>query len=205
VAEETGLIIPIGEWVLSKACRQMREWQIRYPISPPLTISVNLSSKQFTHPDLIMQIERILVGTGLEAHSLRLEITEGVIMENTVFSTDILKKLRALGVEVQMDDFGTGYSSLGVLHQFPLDTLKVDRTFISQMDTGEEKIAFVRTIVNLAHDLGMDVIAEGVETAEQVDQLKALRCKYAQGNYFSKSVDNEAAERLMRETDTKKT
>jgi len=205
VAEETGLIIPIGEWVLSKACRQMREWQIRYPISPPLTISVNLSSKQFTHPDLIMQIERNLEGTGLEANSLRLEITEGVIMENTVFSTDILKKLRALGVEVQMDDFGTGYSSLGVLHQFPLDTLKVDRTFISQMDTGEEKIAFVRTIVNLAHDLGMDVIAEGVETAEQADLLKALRCKYAQGNYFSKSVDNEAAERLMRETDTKKT
>lgn len=197
VAEETGLIVPIGWWVLSEACRQMHTWQMQSLTAAPLTISVNLSSKQFTQPNLAEQIHQILQSTGLEAKSLRLEITESAVMENAESAIATLLQLKELGVQLYIDDFGTGYSSLSYLHRFPIDTLKIDRSFVSRMNGDGENLEIVRTIVELAHNLGLDVIAEGVETAEQLAQLRTLQCEYAQGYLFSKPLAVEAVETLM--------
>jgi diguanylate cyclase (GGDEF)-like protein/PAS domain S-box-containing protein len=197
IAEETGLIIPIGHWVLKEACQQMKLWQDCFPQDPPLTISVNLSSRQFSQPSLIGQIRKLLTDTGLNAHSLKLEITESAIMENTELAMDTLLQLKAMGIQLSVDDFGTGYSSLGYLYRFPMDVLKVDRSFISRVDVDGEKLELVRTIITLAWNLGMDVVAEGVETTKQLAQLKALKCEYAQGYLFSKPLNREDAEKLM--------
>lgn len=197
VAEETGLIIPIGQWVLQEACRQTQIWQTQYPRNPLLMISVNLSGRQFSEPNLIGQIEQVLQETHLPAHCLKLEITESVIMENAESARTMLLQLKALGVNLSIDDFGTGYSSLNYLHRFPLDTLKIDRSFISQIDSDGEQLEIVHTIVTLAWNLGMDVIAEGVETAKQLAQLKALKCEYGQGFFFSKPMDTTAATALL--------
>lgn len=196
VAEETGVIIPIGYWVLGEACRQTRAWQLQFPENS-LTISVNFSSKQFLQPDLIEQISQILQETGLDARSLKLEITESVIMENLESATAMLLQLRNLGVELHLDDFGTGYSSLNYLHRFPVNVLKVDRSFISRMGVIGEKAEIVRTIITLAHNLGINVTAEGLETAEQLAQLRALQCTHGQGYFFFKPADNEAAGALI--------
>jgi EAL domain-containing protein (putative c-di-GMP-specific phosphodiesterase class I) len=162
-----------------------------------LTISVNISGRQFGQPNLIAQIKQILQETGLNAASLKLEITESVLMENTESATDMLLQLKALGVQLHMDDFGTGYSSLSYLHRFPVDMLKVDRSFVSRMSTSSEKSAIVQTIVTLAQNLGMAVTAEGIETPEQLAQLKELKCQYGQGYLFSKPVDAQAAEEMI--------
>jgi diguanylate cyclase (GGDEF)-like protein/PAS domain S-box-containing protein len=199
VAEETGLIIPIGRWILHEACRQMRAWQAQFSATPPLAISVNLSSKQFSQPDLIEQVKHILEETGLDASSLKLEITESVVMENAAAATVMLFQLRDLGVKLYIDDFGTGYSSLSHLHHFPFDTLKIDRSFVSRMSTEDGDLEIARTIVGLAHNLHMEVMAEGVETAEQLTQLKALHCEYGQGYLFSKPMETTAAGALLRE------
>jgi EAL domain-containing protein (putative c-di-GMP-specific phosphodiesterase class I) len=199
VAEETGLIIPIGRWILHEACRQMRAWQAQFSATPPLAISVNLSSKQFSQPDLIEQVKHILEETGLDASSLKLEITESVVMENAAAATVMLFQLRDLGVKLYIDDFGTGYSSLSHLHHFPFDTLKIDRSFVSRMSTEDGDLEIARTIVALAHNLHMEVMAEGVETAEQLTQLKALHCEYGQGYLFSKPMETTAAGALLRE------
>ena len=197
VAEETGLIVPLGRWVLTEACRQMRLWQTQHPERPPLSVSVNLSSKQFTQPDLIAQIQQALEETGLAPSSLKLEITESVVMENIEKAAEMLRELRALGVELSIDDFGTGYSSLSYLHRFPIDTLKIDRSFVTRMAENNENMEIVRTIVMLAHNLKMNVVAEGVETEQQLMQLMALGCGYAQGFYFSKPLDAKIATRLL--------
>jgi diguanylate cyclase (GGDEF)-like protein/PAS domain S-box-containing protein len=186
VAEETELIFPLGEWVLWEACRQMRAWQNAHSAAFPLTISVNLSAKQFKQADLVAQIQEILTESGLAPTHLKLEITESVIMEDPETVTQILLELRDLGVRVQMDDFGTGYSSLSYLHQFPIETIKIDRSFISRMNGHSTEI--VETIVALAYELGLEAIAEGVETASQLDQLRALRCPYGQGYHFAKPL-----------------
>jgi diguanylate cyclase (GGDEF)-like protein/PAS domain S-box-containing protein len=199
IAEETGLIIPLGQWVLREACRQMKEWQRLFPQEPPLTISVNLSSRQFSQQSLIGQIRQILVDTGLDAHYLKLEITESAIMENTESAMDMLLQLKAMGIQLSVDDFGTGYSSLGYLYRFPMDLLKIDRSFISRVDIDGEKLELVRTIITLAWNLGMDVVAEGVETTKQLAQLKSLKCEYAQGYLFSKPLNSKAAEQLILE------
>ena len=193
VAEENRLIIPIDRWVLREACRQMREWQARFPTDPPLTISVNLSSRHFGQTDLMEYIEQILQETGLDASSLKLEMTESVIMADAESATATLTQLRALGVHVQIDDFGTGYSSLSYLQRLPVETIKIDRSFVSRMGVNGDNSGIVKTIVTLALDLGMDVIAEGVETAEQLAQLRALKCEYGQGYFISKPLDSEAA------------
>jgi EAL domain-containing protein (putative c-di-GMP-specific phosphodiesterase class I) len=200
MAEETGLIMPISEWVLRQACYQLRLWQIQFPTKPPLTISVNLSNKHFKQPGLVNQIEQTLQTTGLDACSLMLEITESVIMENTTLATAILSQLRALGVHICLDDFGTGYSSLSYLHRFPIDTLKIDRSFVSNMSVGDDensKIQIIQTIIILAHKLGIELIAEGVETKKQLAQLRQMKCKNAQGYFFSKPGDSKTVEALM--------
>lgn len=197
VAEETGLIIPIGFWVLREACRQMRSWQIQFPRNLSLIISVNLSGRQFSQPNLVEQINQILLETQLDPHCLKLEITESVVMGNAESAIALLAQLKKLGIHLSIDDFGTGYSSLSYLHRFPIDTLKIDRSFINRIDTDGEQLEIVRTIVTLAWNLGLDVIAEGVETAKQLAQLKSLQCEYGQGYFFSRPLDSEPAGLLV--------
>ena len=197
MAEETGLINLIGHQVLTQACRQMRTWQEQFPGHWPLTISVNLSGKQFSQHDLIKQIDDILKETGLRASSLKLEITESAIMANTEAATAMLVELKALGIELSIDDFGTGYSSLSYLHRFPIDTLKIDHSFVSRMGLEDENSEMVRTIITMAHNLGLDVVAEGVEMIEQMAQLSMLKCEYGQGYFFSKPVDSKVAGALI--------
>ncbi|GAA6619215.1 putative bifunctional diguanylate cyclase/phosphodiesterase [Scytonema sp. NUACC26] len=192
VAEETGLLVPIGYLVLREACRQTYLWQQQFQ-DKSLTISVNLSNKQFSQINLDQEIYKILQETGLDVQSLKLEITENVIMENTVGVTAMLSQLRELGVELHMDDFGTGYSSLSYLHRFPVNVLKIDRSFINSSEYSE----IVWTIITLAHNLNLDVIAEGIETIEQLEKLRGLQCKYGQGYFFSKPVEASAAEALI--------
>jgi diguanylate cyclase (GGDEF)-like protein len=194
IAEETGLIIPIGQWVLKEACRQMRRWQELSSTDELLTINVNLSGKQFMQPDLLEQIQGVLQEIGLDPRSLKLEITESVVMDNIETATRTLEQLRALGVELSIDDFGTGYSSLSYLQRFPVSTLKVDRSFISRITESAGTAEIVRTIMKLAQTLGMDVVAEGVETEQQRAQLRTLECEFGQGYYFARPMDREAAE-----------
>jgi diguanylate cyclase (GGDEF)-like protein/PAS domain S-box-containing protein len=202
IAEETGLIIPIGQWVLEEACRQIRVWQEQSPQYPPLQISVNLSSKQFNNSNLIEQIRRVLREIELDPHSLKLEITESMVMENVEAAIEMLQQLQKLGIELSIDDFGTGYSSLSYLHRFPISTLKIDRSFVSRMNDQSENAEIVRTIVMLARNLKMNVVAEGVETQDQLAQLAMLECDYGQGYYFSKPLDVESAARLLSDRHT---
>jgi diguanylate cyclase (GGDEF)-like protein/PAS domain S-box-containing protein len=188
IAEETGLILSMGHLILREACRQLSEWQKIYPQHRRLNMSVNLSSRQFSQRGTIELIRDVLRETGLSPACLKLEITETAIMENTESAMDTLLQLKSMGVQLSVDDFGTGYSSLGYLYRFPMDVLKIDRSFISRVDTDGEKLELVRTIITLAWNLGMDVIAEGVETTKQLAQLKMLKCEYGQGYLFSKPM-----------------
>jgi diguanylate cyclase (GGDEF)-like protein len=199
VAEETGAIVPLGEWVLEEACRQLRLWEGMFDFDRPLIMSVNLSGKQFAQPDLVERIQAILGATGLSAESLKLEITESVVMDDVESAIAVLKQMKALNVKLGIDDFGTGYSSLSYLSRFPTDTLKVDKSFVGLMEVGSEgeNVAIVRTIVALAHALGMDVIAEGVETAAQLAKLRAIGCEYGQGYFFAKPLPSDEATALM--------
>ncbi|MEG3843546.1 EAL domain-containing protein, partial [Microcoleus sp. herbarium14] len=199
VAEETGAIVPLGEWVLEEACRQLRLWEGMFDFDRPLIMSVNLSGKQFAQPDLVDRIQAILGTTGLSAESLKLEITESVVMDDVESAIAVLKQMKALNVKLGIDDFGTGYSSLSYLSRFPTDTLKVDKSFVGLMEVGSEgeNVAIVRTIVTLAHALGMDVIAEGVETAAQLAKLRAIGCEYGQGYFFAKPLPSDEATTLM--------
>jgi diguanylate cyclase (GGDEF)-like protein/PAS domain S-box-containing protein len=188
LAEETGLIVPLGQWVLREACRQLRQWQIQFPQYAPLNISVNLSSRQFSQTGLLESIADTLAETGLSPSALKLEITESAIMENTEAALAMLLQIKEMGIQLSVDDFGTGYSSLGYLYRFPMDVLKIDQSFVSRVDVDGEKLELVRTITTLAWNLGMDVVAEGVETTKQLAQLKALKCEYGQGYLFSKPL-----------------
>ena len=196
IAEETGLILPISWWVLHEACRQLSQWQKQYPSQPPLFVSVNFSSKQFSEVGLISRIEAILQETGLPPQCLKLEITESAIMEQAESTATKLLEIKALGIQLGIDDFGTGYSSLSYLHRFPVDILKIDRSFVSEMDS-HENLQIVQTITMLSQNLGMKAVAEGVETAEQAAQLRAMTCQYAQGYFFSKPMDAGSIEHLL--------
>jgi len=188
LAEETGLILPLGLNVLREACRQLRTWQQQSLANRDLVMSVNLSGKQLAQPDLVEQVEKVLHETQLKPWHLKLEVTESVVMENPEVAAVTLARLRGLGVLLSIDDFGTGYSSLSYLNRFPLDILKIDRSFISTTNQSDENLQIVKTIVTLAGNLGMQVIAEGVETEEQLNQLRLLKCQYAQGFLFSKPI-----------------
>jgi diguanylate cyclase (GGDEF)-like protein/PAS domain S-box-containing protein len=197
IAEETGLIIPLGGWVLNEACSQMRRWQEQFLDYGPLSISVNLSGKEFLQPNLVARIDQALQRTGLPAECLKLEITESVIMDNASEAATMLEQLRALGAQISIDDFGTGYCSLSYLHTFPLDILKVDRSFVSRMSDTPTNAEIVRTIIVLAHNLGLEVVAEGVETSEDAERLTALGCEYAQGYYFARPLTAEQATEVL--------
>ncbi|OKH20340.1 diguanylate cyclase [Hydrococcus rivularis NIES-593] len=192
IAEETGLIVPLDRWVLKTACYQLRAWQAQFPMPAPLTMSVNLSGKHFYQPGLIEFLDSVLEETGLDGSTLKLEITESIVIENTEAAAVMLKQLRDRKVQACLDDFGTGYSSLSYLHSFPFNTLKIDRSFIKQLGMEEENDEIVKAIVNLGLILRMNVVAEGVETPEQVAQLKDLNCHYGQGYWFSRPMNGEA-------------
>jgi diguanylate cyclase (GGDEF)-like protein/PAS domain S-box-containing protein len=198
IAEETGLIIPIGRWVLREACRQMREWQDRHRASRDLTISVNLSGKQFAQARLVEEVDQALRDSGLAPSLLRLEITESAVMEDAPSAMATIDQLRALHVKVDIDDFGTGYSSLSYLQRFEIDNLKIDRSFVSSMGSDRgENAEIVRTIVTLARHLGMDAVAEGVETPDQLALLSELGCHRVQGFLFAGPVEGGEADKLL--------
>jgi EAL domain-containing protein (putative c-di-GMP-specific phosphodiesterase class I) len=175
----------------------MHRWQLSFPDNPSLYLSVNISSKQFQQPDLVEQVSQTLHETGLNPASLKLEITETLVMQNSESARNILLQLRALNVKLAIDDFGTGYSSLSYLQKFPVHTLKIDHSFISKLQDAKESLEIVRAIVTLAHNLGLDVVAEGVETANHLATLKILKCEFAQGYFYSKPIDPEHAEALI--------
>jgi len=197
VAEETGLILWIGNWILQAACRQMRAWNLQFPCNPPFTVAVNISAKQFAQPDLVSQIAKILQDSGLSPQNLKLELTESVTMRDEERTRQTLSQLRTLGVRLCIDDFGTGYSSLSYLRRFALDVLKIDRSFISEMLNNSESQEIVKTILSLGSNLGIQVVAEGVETEEQVSLLKSFGCEYAQGYFFSKPIDASGVARTL--------
>ena len=198
VAEETGLITSISQWVLQEACHQMGVWQRKFPASQPLTIGVNLSRKQLSQLHLVQRLELILQETGLDASSLKLEVTETALMDDREeVAAQILSQLKELGVQLSVDDFGTGYSSLSCLHYFPIDTLKIDRSFVNCIRSRSKDSEIVQAIVTLAHNLGIEVTAEGVETDEQLVELKTLKCDRAQGYFFSKPLVPEVVEVWM--------
>lgn len=199
LAEETGLINSIGKWVLEKACQQLQIWQQQFPSDPPLTMNVNLSTQQLSQPNLVAQVQQVLEETGVNPCTLKLEITETAVMENPETAIVVLEQLKSLGIKLCIDDFGTGYSSLAYLHNFPIDTLKIDRSFISRIDSEVEQLEIVQAIIRLAWNLGIDVVTEGVESLRQAAQLRALRCEYGQGYLFSKPLDAAAVEQLIKQ------
>ncbi len=197
VSEKTGLIIPMTIWMLRDSCRKLAKWKEMAPDNQNLMISVNLSGKHFAQDDLVAQVKQILSETGIAPMSLKLEITESAVMDNAEAAISILKQLKRVGVQLSIDDFGTGYSSLSYLHRFPIDTLKIDRSFVSSMEGGSENGEIVRTVVALAKALGLNVIAEGIETIHQLHQLRILGTEYGQGFLFSKPVPLDEAEAIL--------
>jgi diguanylate cyclase (GGDEF)-like protein/PAS domain S-box-containing protein len=197
IAEETGLVGAIGDWMLTEACRQVREWQRKYPRPCALGISVNLSTRQLSQGSITAEVERVLGATGLDPSSLTLEITESALIHNLEAGAGVLERLHDMSVGLHLDDFGTGYSSLAYLPTLPVDALKVDRSFVSRMDGAPPQAAIVKAIVSLAHNLGMEVVAEGVETRAQAEALRALHCRRAQGFLLSKPLPAAKAERLV--------
>ena len=197
VAEETELIIPMGKWILETACDRMRSWQQQFPDCSSVVMSVNLSSRQFSQPNLVEQIQQVLEVTGLDPQNLKLEITESMVIDDVENTIILLNRLKDLGIKMSMDDFGTGFSSFSYLHRFPMDTLKVDRSFVSNMSQGIKNQEIVSTIVMLAHKLGMDVVAEGIETDLEKQMLQSLNCEYGQGYFFAKPLSAADATKLL--------
>ncbi len=196
MAEEAGLIIPLGWWVLAEACQQMQTWQKHYDLAANLQLNVNISSRQFSQPNFVKKIHSILAEANLPCPQLKLEITEGVLMDHVSDVADKLEAIKTLGIKLGIDDFGTGYSSLNYLNAFPVDTLKIDRSFVKRMDS-EEGFEIVKTIVTLAHNLHMDVVAEGVESPKQAQELTQMNCEYAQGYLFAKPTNTQAMEQFL--------
>ena len=201
LAEETGLVGIIGEQMLAQACLQTREWQRAHPRPAPLGVSVNVSTLQLSQRALVTEVEKVLGATGLDPSTLSLEITESALMQNLKAGAGVIERLHDMSIGLHLDDFGTGYSSLAYLHTFPVDTLKVDRSFVSRVDGGPEQAAIAKTIVALAHNLGMDVVAEGVETVAQADVLREMNCRLAQGFLFGRPLPADEAGKLLAASD----
>jgi EAL domain-containing protein (putative c-di-GMP-specific phosphodiesterase class I) len=199
LAEETGLIVPMGRWVLDEACRQVASWQARFDTEEPLSVSVNVSMRQVSHGDIVGDVEAALAASGLEAGSLTLEVTESALVRDTDATIALLEELKALGVRLAIDDFGTGYSSLSYLQRFPLDVLKIDRSFVEGMVSGAQNPALVRAIVELGHSLQLETVAEGIEHPEELAQFRALRCDLGQGYLFAPPATPDAIELLIAE------
>lgn len=197
IAEETGMIVPIGLWVLREACATMRQWHREFPAEPPLSISVNISVRQFREPDLVDQVREILNETGLEPSCLQLELVESVFMEDVEAAIPVLNRLKALHVGLKIDDFGTGYSSLNCLRRLPFDSLKIDRAFVYNLCQNAGCAEVIKTVVALARKVGMEIIAEGIETKEQLECLRRLGCDHGQGFYFCEPLDAKAARALL--------
>lgn len=198
LAEENGLIVPVGSWVITEACRQAARWQRRHP-QRPLKMSVNVSARQFQHPSLVRNVADALQSSGLAPHALMLEITETLLMQDTVGTTLKLQELKDLGVQIALDDFGTGYSSLSYLRRFPIDVLKIDKSFIDHLETSEEDRAVTAAIVQLGHTLHLEVVAEGIEDSEQAAQLARLGCPSGQGYFFARPLLPEQAQTMLDE------
>jgi diguanylate cyclase (GGDEF)-like protein/PAS domain S-box-containing protein len=197
IANDTGLIVPIGAWVLRQACAQLQRWGELYPNGTELVIHINLSGKQFAHPALLPEVQGAIQETGVRPGSLIIELTESVLMEDAVAAIDICHQLKDLGLQLCIDNFGTGYSSLNYLHRFPTDALKIDRSFITRIGNNNGNLELVQTVITLANNLGMRIIAEGIETPEQLTQLRALGCKLGQGYLFSQPLEADAVESLL--------
>lgn len=195
--EEIGLIVPVGAWILEQACRQLKIWTSRYPQMGGLTMSVNLSARQLTAPNLVSEVQQAIERTGIAPASLALEITESAMMSDPATCIEVLRELRGVGVKLHLDDFGTGYSSLSSLHQLPLNAVKIDRSFVKNLTERRDYSAVVSAIINLAGHLGMRLIAEGIETADQVTLLQGMYCEFAQGYYFGRPTDAATAEALL--------
>jgi EAL domain-containing protein (putative c-di-GMP-specific phosphodiesterase class I) len=197
LAEETGMIVPLGRWVLKEACRQAKDWQDRYPSSPPPMMNVNFSAHQFHHPALVEDVADVLEETGLSPSSLCVEITEGTAMEDAPFTVFVLRKLKDLGVKLAIDDFGAGYSSLSYLKRFPVDALKIDRSIVEGVERDPGNAAIVSATITLAHALGLEAIAEGVETESEATELRTMGCDCGQGYYWWMPRPAHAAAALL--------
>ena len=198
LAEETGLILPIGDWGLSEACNQIQKWCREDPERAAPRVCVNLSARQFAREGLADHVEQLLRQSGISSRQLGLEMTESSLIPDAATALEVLGSLRRLGVSLPMDDFGTGYSSLHHLHSLPFDVLKIDRSFIARMTEGDQPLQIVRTIVELARVMGMDVVAEGIETREQYNMLRQLGCRYGQGFLFARPAPAETVSRMLR-------
>jgi diguanylate cyclase (GGDEF)-like protein len=197
VAEETGLIVRIGRWVFVEACAQLAKWQRSHRRKEPLTVGVNLSVRQFAQPDLVNQLTRLISESGIAPGSLRVEITEAAIIDRGGTAASVLEQIRESGAQVHLDDFGTGYSPLIYLHRLPIDAIKVDRAFVSTMDSDEKNLQLVRTILTFARIVGLSTVAEGISSAEQLRELRALECEYGQGYLFSAPISHDAVADLL--------
>jgi len=197
IADETGLILTINRELYTQACTQLRSWQAEFACDPPLMMSLNIAPKQFAQPDLVMEIQATLSETGISPASIHFEIMETIAMEEPVRALSMLAQFKALGVHLSIDDFGTGYSSLSRLPKFPIDALKIDRSFISDMTSNRDSYEIVRLIIMLAHSLGLKVVAEGTEQRDQIEELRGLGCEMAQGYFFSPPLPCEEASKLL--------
>jgi diguanylate cyclase (GGDEF)-like protein/PAS domain S-box-containing protein len=199
IAEQTGMLVHLDRWVMAEACRAVSAWQNEFPTDPPLTMSVNVSARQLQDPELTREVERSLRDTGLDPASLTLEITEGVLMQDSEATARILQELKDLGVRLAIDDFGIGFSSLSYLRRLPVDVVKIDRSFVAGVASVSEEWTLARGIVKLVHGLGFETVAEGVERADQKAHLRALGCRLAQGYYFARPMDEPALRQLLAE------
>jgi diguanylate cyclase (GGDEF)-like protein/PAS domain S-box-containing protein len=197
IAEETGMIVPIGNWILEQACLQINHWQQKYPQHQNLKINVNVTSQQFREPTLLKTLDELLENVGINGEHLRLEITESTLIHETEVTIDTLHEIRQRNIQISIDDFGTGYSSLSYLSRFPINNLKIDQSFVGRMHLDSDSLEIVRTIAALAHTLDMDVTAEGIERPEQLEKLREFGCEYGQGYLFSQPLNNGAAEKLL--------
>lgn len=199
IAEESGLILPIEKWVLHEACSQLRQWHEKYPSLQNVSINVNVSNRQFAQSNFVDGVMKTLAATGLSSKFLKLEITESVLISNYTAANEVFTKLRNSGVQLEIDDFGSGYSALGYLQRFPISAIKIDKSFVDEIGKSRRGTELIRAIISMARELGMEAIAEGIETDEQLDRLKELSCHLGQGFLLSKPLDKNAAEKILEE------